>query len=337
MPHPRIDPSRIRVFPLAQRRNLVELARVAIDPDSPPPDPGPLAERLDLVMESIRQARKRGVSRILAYGAHTIKNGCGPLLIRLIETGWLTHLSTQGAGIIHDWELAFQGATSESVRENAPVGRFGTWDETGRNILAAVIDGAAQGRGFGESIGHHIHQHPKLHPFADRCVAARAFENRVPLCVLPGIGYDIFCCHPSFTPDAGAAMGKASALDFHTIAHGVMNLTGGIYLSVGSAIMSPQCFEKAFSIANNLLEGEGKPFLRDHHVVVVDLQPSGGWDFSGDAEPPPDHPDYYQRLCKTFARMTGPHGEEAPGGRLDYIQADNRLFLHNLVARLEKE
>ena len=87
---------------------------------------------------------------MLTYGAHLIKNGAGPLLNRLIEAGLVTHLATQGAGIIHDWEFAFQGESGESVRENAPAGTFGSWDETGRWLNLAVLVGAAEGLGMGE-------------------------------------------------------------------------------------------------------------------------------------------------------------------------------------------
>lgn len=339
MPYPRIDPERIRVYPLAERKSFIDVtapapAGGAIDPDSPPPDAGPARQSIDALAEAFRQARQRYASRMLTYGAHAIKNGCGLLLNRLIERGWLTHLATQGAGVIHDWEIAFQGKTSESVRENAPIGRFGAWNETGENILAAVMIGAGRDRGFGESIGHHIQHHPELHPFRRYSVAWTAYRQRVPLCVMPGIGQDIFACHPMFSADAAGAIGYTAAHDFHTFTHGVQNLTHGVYLSVGSSVMSPQVFEKAFSIANNLRESDGLPFLSDHRVAVVDLQPAGAWDWTSEKEPPPNHPAYYLRWCKTFARLTAPHRTAGPGGTFQYLQADNRVVLHNLAARL---
>jgi hypothetical protein len=339
MPYPRIHADRIQVLPLSQRKNYIDITLPAtvggaIDPDSLPPDPGPAGPILDALVHTMRSARDRYASRILTYGAHTIKNGCGLLLNRLIEQGWLTHLATQGAGIIHDWEFAFHGKSSESVRDNAPLGRFGTWDETGENILGAAMIGVARDRGLGESMGHHIQHHPERHPYRKYSVAWAAYRHRVPLCVMPGIGQDIFACHPMYTPDAGAALGQAATIDFHTFTHGVMNLTHGVYLSVGSSVMSPQVFEKAFSIANNLRQSEGAPFLADHHVAVVDLQPSGGWDWSSDREPPPHHPAYYLRWCKTFSRLTAVHPTQKTRGTFSYIQADNRIVLHNLVHRL---
>ena len=93
---------------------------------------------------------------MLAFGAHTVKNGLAPVLIALMEEGWLTHLATNGAGIIHDWEFAFQGRSSEDVRENVKLGEFGLWEETGFNINLALIVGAYEGLGYGESVGKMI-------------------------------------------------------------------------------------------------------------------------------------------------------------------------------------
>ena len=117
MPYPAIDPSRLRVFPLSQRRNLLRIAdeakraRLAVEPASPA-----IEEQVRRLAERIVAARRDGAAVMLTYGAHLIKNGCGPLLGRLVEGGWVSHLATQGAGIIHDWEFAFQAESGESVR-----------------------------------------------------------------------------------------------------------------------------------------------------------------------------------------------------------------------------
>ena len=148
MPYPAIDPRRLRVFPLSQRRNLlrvVDEANKALLPAEPPT--AAVSEQISHLAERIIAARQDGAAVMLAYGAHLIKNGCGPLLGQLIEHGWVSHLATQGAGIIHDWEFAFQAESGESVRENAPAGTFGSWDETGRWINLAVLVGAAEGLG----------------------------------------------------------------------------------------------------------------------------------------------------------------------------------------------
>ena len=301
---------------------------------------------------------------MLTYGAHLIKNGAGPLLNRLIETGLATHLATQGAGIIHDWEFAFQGRSGESVRENAPAGIFGAWEETGRYLNLAVLVGAAEGLGFGESIGRMIEEdrivlpspeqlrrciaadpahplaaaksdllrtietfglHPTTlpipHPFKYCSVPACAYRNRVPFTVHPGIGYDIITNHPMYH---GGAIGRAAGHDARIFAASVDRLEGGVHVSIGCAIMSPQVFEKAFSAANGIRASEGRELLSGHHLVIVDLQDGGGWDWS-QGEPPSTNPAYYLRFCKSFYRM---------GGTLDYIRCDNREFLTHLLRTL---
>ena len=359
-----IDPLHINVRPLSERSSDIRIEDAAIDPQGCPPESGRLAEHLDALATKILAARERGASVMLTYGAHLIKNGAGSLVNALMEGGFVTHVATQGAGIIHDWEFAFQGASSESVRDNAPVGRFGLWDETGRWINLAVIAGAAEGLGFGQAIGRFIaeegltlptlddlaeaiRENPKdslaaaradllcamdrfdlpagrmdvPHPYKKYSVPARAYERGVPCTVHPGIGYDIITNHPMFH---GGALGRAAGTDARIFAQSALNLSGGVYLSVGSAIMSPQVFEKAVSIANNLLEQQGKEFLHDHHIAIVDIQDDGDWDWS-QGEPPKDHPAYYLRFCKSFHRM---------GGTTQYLCGDNRLVLHNLLARL---
>jgi hypothetical protein len=364
MAYDAIDPRRIRTWPLAERNSLIEIERVALDPTVAPPEAGALGPQLDRLAERIAGARRNNASVMLAFGAHLIKNGGGPLLNWLVANGWVTHVATQGAGIIHDWEFAFTGLSSESVRENAPAGRFGCWDETGRCINLAVLAGAAEGLGFGEAVGRFIendgvdlptadeilglvHANPATplaaanmdllaamrdfgippgqyevrHPFKQYSVPACCYRHRVPLTAHPGIGYDIFTNHPMFS---GAAVGRTAGTDTRIFTESVRKLEGGVYLSVGSAIMSPQVFEKAFAVANNLREQDGERSLRDHFIAVVDIQDGGGWDWTT-GEPPQNHPAYYLRFCKSFHRM---------GGTVDYLRGDNRLVLANLIARL---
>jgi hypothetical protein len=364
MPYPQIEPTKIKVYPLAARRNLIEIERQKILPSAPVPDPGPLKARMDALADRIRSARKRGAAVMLTYGAHLIKNGAGPLVNALIEGGFVTHVATQGAGVIHDWEFAYQGFSSESVRDNAPVGRFGIWDETGRYLNLAALYAGATGMGFGEAIGQFIAEDgltlpdPQClaeqlskapadalsgaradllfamkrfniakglcevhHPFKRYSVAASAWRNKVPMTVHVGIGYDIITNHPMFS---GAALGRSSATDARVFAGSVLNLTGGVYLSIGSAVMSPQVFEKAYSVANNLLEQQRRPFIHDHQIVIVDIQPHGNWDWSK-GEPPKEDPAYYSRFCKSFYRLSKD---------VQYFSCDNRVFLANLAALL---
>ena len=368
MPYPRIDSSAIPVRPLAQRQSFIDIRAAAADPASASLkglDARLQAQLRDLAGR-ILAARDRGASVMLAYGAHLIKNGGGPLLRALIDGGWLTHLATQGAGIIHDFEFAFQGLSSESVRDNVAVGQFGHWDETGRFINLAALVGGADGLGLGESIGRMMHQQrldlptrralaqaiaaaptdPRTgaradlldvmtrfdleggqisvpQPFGQFSVPNCAYAAGAAFTVHPGIGYDIFTNHPMFH---GGAIGRGAGIDARVFARSVLDLSDGVYLSVGSAIMSPQVFEKALSVANSLRLAAGEPAVRGHTIAVVDIQEGGGWDWTA-GEPPKDNPAYYLRFCKSFYRM---------GGRVDYLCSDNIAALAGLIAALNE-
>jgi hypothetical protein len=139
--------------------------------------------------------------------------------------------------------------------------------------------------------------------------------------VHPGIGYDIISNHPAF---CGAAIGRAGEWDFKLFAGALRDLEGGVVLSIGSAIMGPQVFEKALSCVNNLRLQEGRDVVRGHAIYVVDLQDGGGWDWTR-GEPPRTNPAYYLRFCKSFSRM---------GGVLNYVQCDNVTFLHHVYRQL---
>ncbi len=330
----------------------------------PPACDQPLLTAIRDCAARIRAARQRNAAVILMYGAHLVKNGLLRVVNELVSRGFVTHLATHGAGTIHDWELAFLGRTEESVRENVATGTFGTWDETGRCIQLALLAGALRGEGYGRSLGRFIlddgvtlptadsleqslraepahllaparadllqtmreHALPSgrvevKHPWKETSILAHAARRKVPLTVHPGIGYDIITNHPMFN---GAAIGRAAALDFRGLGSSVEWLDGGVVLSVGSAIMAPQVFEKSLSCVNNLRLQAGRPVVSGHAIYVVDIQDGGRWDWSH-GEPPKDNPAYYLRFCKSFARM---------GGAMHYLQCDNVVFLHNLLHQL---
>jgi hypothetical protein len=358
--------TKLKVYPLAERRSLSSIDQILVDPESAPPAlNGELSRRVRDCARKIREARERDATVMLIYGAHLIKNGAMQILISLLERGWVTHLATNGAGTIHDWELSFCGRTEESVRENVASGTFGAWDETGRFIHLALLAGGLRGEGYGRSLGRFIEEdgtvlpakasliqmlrdepaHPlaparaellrviSVHPLAEgwlavkhawkeSCVLARAFSRNVPLTVHPGIGYDIISNHPMFN---GAAIGRAAEMDFKLFGRAVEQLDSGVVLSVGSAIMGPQVFEKSISCVNNLRLQSGRKIVNGHSIFVVDLQDGGNWDWAK-GEPPKDNPAYYLRFCKSFARM---------GGQMRYLQCDNRAFLHNLLHQLQ--
>jgi hypothetical protein len=362
-----LDLTRLRVFPLAERKSLTTLDELLVEPaNEPPPVSDAVQQAIRDCAGRIRAAVARKASVMLIYGAHLVKNGGQLLLVRMLDHGWVTHLATNGAGTIHDWEFSWLGRSTESVRENVATGSFGTWDETGRNIHLALQLGGLRGEGYGRALGRYIYQdggviptgdeleqairaHPGdpltaaradfltairrhqlvpgpqivTHRWRNASPLANAFRHDVPFTVHPGIGYDIITNHPLFN---GAVIGRAAGLDFAQFCGAVENLDGGVVLSVGSAIMGPQVFEKALSCANNLRLQAGRPIVSGHHLYVVDLQDGGGWDWT-QGEPPKDNPAYYLRFCKSYSRM---------GGAMHYVQCDNVAFLHHLFQTLAK-
>ena len=354
------DLHRLRVRPLADRRSLTRVEDILIDPASKPPPP---SDAVSECAARIAAARERGAAVILMYGAHLIRNGAALLVTEMMERRWITHLATNGAGSIHDWEYAWLGSSTESVEENVATGTFGAWDETGRNLHLALLAGGLNGEGYGASVGRFIHEdgvtlpspeelkralstpddarapaqadllaamrhhglaagrHEVQHGWKRASLLAQAWRLGVPATVHPGIGYDIVSCHPMFN---GAAIGRAAELDFKYFAGSVEQLDGGVVLSVGSAIMAPQVFEKSLSCVHNLRFQDGRDPVRDHSIYVVDLQDGGGWDWT-QGEPPKTNPAYYLRFCKSFSRM---------GGTMRYLQSDNVAFIHALFGAL---
>ncbi len=150
----RMDRRRLTMFPLSERKHKLVMDEIAISPNSPTPElPAKVAAQVERTVENIIAARANGRPVMLTYGAHLIKNGLAPVVIRLLEDGWITHIATNGAGSIHDWEFAYLGKSTESVRANTASGQFGTWDETGTNINLAVAVGGIEGLGYGSSVG----------------------------------------------------------------------------------------------------------------------------------------------------------------------------------------
>ncbi|MBD06967.1 MAG: hypothetical protein CME24_21780 [Gemmatimonadetes bacterium] len=156
--HRQAESETVRVRPLAERHSKHRFEEIRTDPHDPTPDAGGLVAQLDQLADRIRRARACGASVLLCYGAHLIKNGLGPVVADLLRGGWITHLATNGAGVIHDWEYAFHGRSEEDVRGNVADGTFGAWDETGRYTLMAIAVGATHGMGYGESIGRLVRE-----------------------------------------------------------------------------------------------------------------------------------------------------------------------------------
>jgi hypothetical protein len=264
------------------------------------------------IARRLAAAKTRGASRILMMGAHVLKMGCSRILIDLIERGAVTNIAMNGAGAIHDYELARIGASTESVARYIRSGEFGLWGETG-DLNEIIREAAELGLGLGENVGRRIEESD--FPHKDVSVFAAAYRRGVPVTVHVGIGYDIIHEHPNCD---GAALGAASYRDFLIFARAVEKLEGGIMLSFGSSIMAPEVYLKALSMARNVAHPQGR-VIRNFTTAVFDLVP-----IQGDIhhELPKTDPGYYFRPHKTILVRT-----VADGGESFYICGDHRATL----------
>ncbi len=184
---------------------------------------------------------------ILGMGAHPIKVGLSPIIIELLGRGIITGISMNGAGIIHDTEMAMAGHTSEDVEKELEDGSFGMVEDTGSFLNNAIKRGAEQGLGLGEAVGRAISDGD--FPYKHISILAQAYEKGVPVTVHVAIGTDIIHCHPS---SDGSSIGKCSHLDFRIFAGLISSLEGGVFINLGSAVIIPEVFLKALSISRNL-------------------------------------------------------------------------------------
>ena len=300
------DRSRLLTKPLGERIHdmrleyLLPLAGPAPDFSHP---------QLREVARRIAAAQEKGAARILMMGAHVIKAGASRYVIDLLERGYLTHLAMNGAGVIHDYELARAGATTESVARYIQSGEFGLWRETGE-LNEVIGEAAALSLGLGENVGRRIETSD--FPYKNVSILGAAYRLSIPATVHVGIGYDIIHEHPNCD---GGALGAASYRDFLIFAKSVEDLEGGVMLDFGSAIMSPEVYLKALSMARNVAhqqEGAIKHFT----TAVFDLVP-----IQGDIhrELPKSDPGYYFRPHKTILVRT-----VADGGESFYFCGDHR-------------
>jgi hypothetical protein len=300
----RFDRGLLRLRPLASRAHDLSLEHwMTLEDPAPPfehPDLAILAGRME-------EARKRGAARILMFGAHLLRAGVSRHIIDLLRRGVFTHIAMNGAGIIHDFELAMIGATTESVARYIRSGEFGLWRETG--ILNDWIR-EANGLGLGEAVGRRILDSD--FPHRDLSVLAAAYDCSVPATVHVGIGYDIIHEHPNCD---GVALGAASYEDFLIFTHSVENLESGVMVSFGSAVMAPEVYLKALSMARNVAHQVGRE-IRKFTTAVFDLMPIPG-DFR--RELPKTEPAYYFRPLKTILIRT-----VADGGDSYYFSGDHR-------------
>ena len=196
--------------------------------------------------DRIAAAASEGREIIAGFGAHVIKVGLSPILIALMDRGILTALAMNGAGVIHDVEIALGGQTSEDVGPALDEGMFGVAEETAGLINDALAEGIAAGEGFGEAVARRLAERPP--PHADRSLLCQAHRRGIPVSVHVAVGTDIIHMHPNAS---GAAIGEASLRDFHLLVSRVARLEGGVYLNIGSAVVLPEVFLKALNLARN--------------------------------------------------------------------------------------
>ena len=198
------------------------------------------------VVRAIVDARRADAGVVWGLGAHVIKTGLGPVVIDLMERGFVSAIATNGAAVIHDFEIALVGATSEDVDESLGAGRFGMAEETGRLLNAAISDGVAAGLGIGQAVTRFFAG--KEPQFARHSILSAAARLRIPVTVHVAIGTDIIHMHQAAS---GAALGEGSLRDFRYFVSNVARLERGVYLNCGSAVLLPEVFLKAVALARN--------------------------------------------------------------------------------------
>ena len=321
MPFPQFDRSRLRLLPLSRRSHDLKAEDVLKTPGgSREPFRHPA---LPTLARRMVDASRAGRSVIFACGAHVLREGNAPLLIDLMERRVLGHLALNGAGAIHDFELALVGETCESVARYVAEGQFGLWRETGR-INEAASAAVRDGIGLGEAVGRMIKK--ESFPYRRESVLAAAYRLQIPVTVHVSIGQDIIHQHPGFD---GAATGAASYTDFLIFTESVTRLEGGVFLNIGSAVMGPEIYLKALAMARNVAHREDRR-IAHFTTAVFDLVPLG--DTSREADK--SDARYYFRPFKTILVRT-----VADGGESYYVQGNHAATvpaLYDLVlARLQ--
>lgn len=319
MPFEKFDRSQLNILPLSERIHDVNIDIIKDINDEIPEFNHPaipvLAEKI------VNARRKHDATVLMMYGAHVIRTGNGLFMIELMKRGLVTHFATNGAGSIHDFELALIGNTCESVAKYISEGQFGLWKETG--IINDIIrEAAKENLGWGEAIGRYIWENNL--PYREKSVLAMGYHLGVPCTVHIGIGNDIINEHPNAD---GAAMGICSYNDFLIYAKSIQNLEHGVFLDFGSAVAGPEVYLKALAMARNVAHQHGEK-ITDFTTAVFDLMAiddSDGYNVT----PPKTDPRYYFRPWKTILART-----VADGGRSFYVQGEHNKTVPNLAKKV---
>ena len=254
LPYEEFDLSGVKTYPLRSRQSKVTLGQFATPYKAGSGVgglvgslPGLLAAHdFKQVVRAIAAAKAQDRAIVWGLGAHVLKTGLSPVIVDLMQRGFVSAIATNGAGIIHDFEIALSGQTSEDVDATLGPGTFGMAEETGTQLNQAISEGVANGLGLGQSIGRHLDATNP--PFAQISIAASAWRLQIPLTVHVAVGTDIIHMHPQAS---GASIGEASLRDFRYFASIVARLVGGVFLNCGSAVVLPEVFLKAVAVARN--------------------------------------------------------------------------------------
>lgn len=276
-------------------------------------------EGFDELIERIKEARKNGRPVIWSMGAHVIKNRLSRYIIQLIKKGIITHVASNGAGSIHDFELAYLGGTSEDVPTAIEDGSFGMWEQTGAWMNEALKLGAELNLGYGESLGKYIFDNPEKFPYREDCILYQCYVNNIPCSYHIALGTDIIHQHP--TCDM-AIIGKCSGIDFKKMCASVAQLDGGVFLNFGSAVIGAEVFLKALSIARNL----GYPTFKIT-TANFDLINLGNYRSKIGYE----DPNYYYRPRKNIVNRP-----TSQGGKGWHFNGDHQITIPTLYDMLIK-
>lgn len=312
-----IDFSKTRTFSSKDRHNLVRIDNLR----TPGAQEDNLfsSEEFDILVQKLAQAREHGRAVTCFIGAHVIKCGLSRYLIWLMENGYISHLASNGAGSIHDFELAYLGGTSEHVPTAIEDGSFGMWEETGRWMNEAIQTGHKKGYGYGQSLAAYVEEHPDRFPYREDCVFYRAYRMGVPMTYHVTMGTDIIHQHPIVDFEA---LGATSGRDFGYFCRSIMKLGDqGVHMNIGSSVTGAEVFLKALSIARN----QGHPL---QHITTAnfDIIPLG--DYKSDVGK--DTFEYYYRPRKNIINRP-----VSLGGTGLYICGNHEKTIPSLYARLK--
>ncbi len=307
--YPIFDRTQLLIRPLADRVHDLHVDFWMEPGDAPIPYDHP---DLPALAQRLVTARDRNAARVLIMGGHVIRAGANRILIDLMERGLINHIAMNGAGAIHDYELARIGATTEKVARYIQSGQFGLWQETGE-MNNWITEAAELSLGLGENLGRRLLE--SGYPHLDHSILAAGYRLSVPVTIHAGVGYDIIHEHPNCD---GAALGASSYRDFLIFARTVQNLQHGVMLNFGSAIMGPEVYLKALAMARNVAHQHGTS-IREFCSAVFDLVPIRG---NIHAELEKSDAGYYFRPHKTMLVRT-----VADGGESFYFCGDHRATL----------